>query len=263
MQMTLLALLIPRLRDERGFTLIEALVAMISGVIVVGALVLLLEVTINQTSRITETSQANQLGRVTMTKIIDELHSTCLAQGFTPIQEVSTEQKLRFITAYSENSVIPSSAASEHEILFSKPGETLTDKTYAATSGEGSSFAFPTTATSTVRIGAQITPGTPSGKEAPVFRYYRYAKAGAGGSSETPESALEELKPTSETTALGETAKEVAAVIVTFKAGVPREELLRSETKAKASIPTELSDQVTFAFAAPESEGTIEDSPCH
>ncbi len=244
---------------EDGFTLIEVLVAMISGTVVVGALVVILQVTANQTARIRETSQANQLGRTTMTNIVDELHSACLGVGFVPVQSASTEQKLRFITGYSESAVVPSSAVAEHEIVWNEAAQTLTDTSYAATSGEGTSFVFPASATSTRRIGEKITKGQGS---TPVFRYYKYATTGASSSSSTPVAALEVIS-TSETTALGTEAKNVAAVGITFKAGaVGREELLASEAKAKANLPTELSSQVTFAFSAPESETTIVDSPC-
>ncbi|MGH2865104.1 MAG: PilW family protein [Solirubrobacteraceae bacterium] len=243
-------------REEHGFTLIEVLVAMISGVIVLGALVLILEVTVNQTARIQETSQANQLGRITMTKILDSLQSACMAHEFTPINEKSTEQKLRFAAAYTQSSAIKYSEAAEHEIVFK--GETLTEMLYPGISGEEpAKFGYSLSSTRTTQLGANIAPGT----NVPVFRYYSYAKSASGG-TETPEAALALIKPSSETSELKATAKEVAAVVITFRAGVPREELLSSEKKAKSSVPSELRGQVTFAFAAPASEASVSDSPC-
>jgi Tfp pilus assembly protein PilW len=253
---------IARLRDPSGFTLIEALVAMIAGVVVLGALVVILEVTINQTSRIDETAQANQTGRTTMTRIVDELQSACLGREFAPIRGSSTDNVLRFAAAYSKEANIKASEAAEHEIVWSKAGETLTEYKYAGSSGENTGIVFSTTkeSSSGTRIGEKI--GHPVSEEVPIFRYYKY-RATPIGTSETPENALEQIKPTTETTELGSAAaKLVAAVVVTFKAGALHQELLANETKARESVRSELSDQTTFAFAAPTSETTITDGPC-
>ncbi len=251
-----------RLRDPRGFTLIEVLVAMIAGTIVLGALVLILEITINQTARIGETAQVNQAGRTTMTKIVDEMQSACLETGFVPIQAKSTEDSIRFAAAFTEKSDIAYSEAAIHQIEWSKATETLTESKYAGTSGENGKIVFNETPESaTTRLGEKIARGT-SGGTIPIFRYYRYREAGATSGTEAPEEALEEIKPTSETTELGSEASKVAAVAITFRTGAKHEELLRSETKATASVPSEISDQVTFAFAAPTSESTIKDGPC-
>ncbi len=254
--------ILARLRNQDGFTLIEMLVAMISSVIIVGALVLLFEITINQTSRINETAQANQAGRVTMTGLVDELHSACLSQGYTPVYEKSTEQKLRFAAAFSEKANIPYSAAAEHEIVWNESKETLTEYKYAGTSGENGKIAFSSTAESASgrRIGEKISAGEPSGKG--IFHYYKYSTS-ASGSEKASEQALEEIPLKAETEELGsKAADEVAAVSVTFRAGAFRNELLSSETKAKKAVPAELSTQVTFAFAAPNSEAPISDAPC-
>jgi prepilin-type N-terminal cleavage/methylation domain-containing protein len=260
MLVTLLRSCVARLRDPSGFTLIELLVAMIAGVIVIGALVLILEVTINQTARIDETAQANQTGRTTMTKIVDEMQSACLGREFAPVQETSTPSTLRFAAAFSSAANIKASEAAIHEIVWSKTGETLTEYKYLGSSGENTNIAFSTTKQSTngIRLGEKITQGQ-SGTA--IFRYYKYS-ATPSSTSETSESALTEIKPATETTQLGTAAKEVAAVVVTFKAGASHEELLHSETKARESLPSEISDQVTFAFAAPTTEVKIEDGPC-
>jgi prepilin-type N-terminal cleavage/methylation domain-containing protein len=263
MLMTRLHVCIARLRDPSGFTLIELLVAMIAGVIVIGALVLILEVTINQTARIDETAQVNQTGRTTMTKILDEMQSACLGREFAPVQETSTPSTLRFAAAFSSAANIKASEAAIHEIVWSKTGETLTEYKYLGSSGENTTITFSTTkqSTSGTRLGEKITQGKQGGKEVAIFRYYKYNTVPTG-TSETSESALKEIPLTTETTQLGTTAKEVAAVVVTFKAGATHEELLQSETKARESLPSEISDQVTFAFAAPTTEAKIEDGPC-
>jgi prepilin-type N-terminal cleavage/methylation domain-containing protein len=252
-----------RLRDPRGFTLIEVLVAMIAGTIVLFALVLILEITINQTSRIDETAQVNQAGRTTMTKIVDELQSACLETKFAPVQAKSTEDSIRFAAAFTEKADIAYSEAAIHKIEWSPTAETLTESKYAGTSGENGKIVFSETPESaTTRLGEKITRGA-----VPIFRYYKYHEAGATSGTEAPETALEEIKPGgsagTETTELGTTsASEVAAVAVTFRTSAKHEELLHSETKAHAAVPSEISNQVTFAFAAPTSESLIKDGPC-
>ncbi len=263
--MTRLRLIVSRLRDPRGFTLIEALVAMIAGTIVLFALVVILEITINQTSRIDETAQVNQAGRTTMTKIVDEMQSACLETKFAPIQAKSTEDSIRFAAAFTEKADIAYSEAAIHKIEWSPTAETLTESKYAGTSGENGKIVFSETPESTTtRLGEKITRGA-----VPIFRYYKYREAGATGTTSgtaTPEEALEEIKPGgatgTETTELGSEAPNVAAVAIAFKTGAKHEELLRSETKAITAVPSEISDQVTFAFAAPTSESLIKDGPC-
>src|ERR1700690_1588251 len=87
-------------RDPRGFTLIEVLVAMVTGIIVTGALFAILEVSTRQAARVSEVAQATQVGRTAMTHVVDELHSACLSNGFTPVKPVTTATKLVFVNAY-------------------------------------------------------------------------------------------------------------------------------------------------------------------
>ena len=98
---------IRRLRDERGFTLMETLVAMVTGIIVTGALFAILEFSVHQTSRISQVAQASQVSRTAMTRIVDELHSACLSTGFAPVQETSTPSKLVVQNGYSEQAEVP------------------------------------------------------------------------------------------------------------------------------------------------------------
>lgn len=74
--------------SEHGFTLMETLVAMVAGVIVTGALFSILDFSLRAQSQITDRAQANQIGRVAMSNIVDELHTSCT--GAKPIQEPST-----------------------------------------------------------------------------------------------------------------------------------------------------------------------------
>lgn len=80
-----------RVRDERGLTLIELLVSMLMATVVIGALLTILQISTKQTTLASDKVQANQLGRTAMTRIVDELRSSCLNAGFSPIQEKATK----------------------------------------------------------------------------------------------------------------------------------------------------------------------------
>jgi hypothetical protein len=245
---------ISHMRDHRGFTLMETLVAMLTGVVVTGALFAILEVSLRQTGRINDVVQVNQLGRATMTKMVDELRSSCLSAGFAPIQAKSTEKALWFVTANSEHSVISKTEVFEHEIAWNEAKQTLIDTSYPATSGEYPKIeSFSETPSSVARIGEGVTEVKPGKKEPPIFRYFKYA-ASAKSSAETPEGTLEEVPAK---TALGVKANEIASVNITFKIAPT------DKTVFQGHVPVEFSNQTTLAFSAPANESKVEDTPCH
>lgn len=246
--------------NERGFTLVETLVAMVTGVIVVGAVFAILEVSLHQSSRLADFAQASQLGRTAMTRIVDELHSACIAPGFKPVQEGSTESKLIFIDAYSEKAEIPiGEKTRKDEIAWSE--EKLMDKIYSSNGGSWPEFKFASEATPKggVRLGEQISKAEIENNESkvkekpPIFRYYDYATKASTEPTE-PSSTLTEVKPPNGGFTKAE-AEKVASVQVSFRTGPPSK-------STEASRSADLTSQVTFAFSAAKSETPIQDSPC-
>lgn len=179
------------LRDERGFTLIEMLVAIIAGVIVTGAALAILEVSARQATRISDATQANRAGRGALTVILEELHSSCTGFGTTAIQTPSATPvsplaatgplNLWFLSAYgSPTSAEPVSKVVLHDVNWTltettSGGEqlgTLRDYAFAG-SGSPPNWSFPTlsTANATTKILAKnVMPATPS----TMFEYLRY-----------------------------------------------------------------------------------------
>lgn len=266
----------PRFGDDRGFTLIELLVSMLAAVVVTGALFAILEVSLHQTSLISDKVQANQLGRTSMTRIIDELHSACISPGFTPIQEGSSPTELIFKNAYSSEAVILNAKEAEakiagtgifeHQIIWNSSAKTLTDYVYKSESGEGAEAKFPaldynsTTHEAAnahpakgVRIASNVTETEVKGalEPVPIFAYYKYNTESASTST-TGVTTLTPLKSTALTK--GE-AEEAASVVVSF-----RQAPFDGKTEHDRYI--DLSNQVTLSFSVPNAETPVNASPC-
>jgi Tfp pilus assembly protein PilW len=255
-------------REERGVTLVEVLVALVTGIVVLGAAYSILEVSLHQSARLVDYAQTAQVGRTAMTQIVDELHSACISEGFKPVQAGSGESKLVFVNAYSEEAKIGTSEtksgkttwnARKDEVLWS--GEKLTDKTYQSSGGSWPEFTFavsPTPAGGT-QLAERVTKAeienteTKAKESPPVFRYYDYATKPATQATE-PLSTLTAVTPP----AAGfskEEAEKVAAVQVSFRTSP-------TSGSKQADRRTDLTNQVTFAFSAARSEATIQDAPC-
>ncbi|HXQ00813.1 MAG TPA: prepilin-type N-terminal cleavage/methylation domain-containing protein [Solirubrobacteraceae bacterium] len=252
-------------RDQHGFTLIETLVAMFSAVVVVGALYAILDVSVQQAARVTDVVQATQIGRTTMTKVVGELHSACIASEFVPIQVGSmettsnSEAKLVFINAYSKEAEI--STAYKHEIVWQKSTGLLVNRTYQSNGGTWPKFTFPATKTET-RLGEHIWENPVKGKETeiePMFQYYKYSKEASKLSSETEglstlkQIGLETKGAENILTAKG--AEEAAAVEINFRQGP----VDKNVTEARS---TDLKTLVTLSFSVPNAETPIEAKPC-
>jgi prepilin-type N-terminal cleavage/methylation domain-containing protein len=260
-----------RAREERGMTLVEVLVAMVTGVVVLGSAYSILEVSLHQSARLADYAQSAQIGRTAMTRIVDELHSACIAEGFKPVQAGSGESKLVLIDAYSEEAKIGTSEtgsggntiwnARKDTVVWSEAGKTLTDSTYKSTGGSWPEYTFANASTPAAgtRLADRVTkaeienPETKAKETPPVFRYFDYATKPATQATE-PLSTLAEVTPP----AAGfskEEAEKVAAVQVSFRTAPP------SGSK-EADRRTDLTSQVTLAFSAARSEATIQDAPC-
>jgi hypothetical protein len=250
----------PRLSDERGYSLIELLVAMVSGITVCFALFAILDITSHQTSRLTNYTQANQQGRLAMTKIVDALHSACVTSGFTPIWVGSGANELKFVNAYSEEAVIPKSQFAEQRIVWNKETETLTDYTYPAIKEiswpnfEYSSTASPSTG---VLLARNVVESETGGKKVPIFQYYGYT----AGSTESATTGLSTLSTTPLEVPLTEkTAPTAASVLVSFSAG-PNDGTVAIGAFGKG-VRVGLQTQVTLSFTVPISNEKDVDAPC-
>jgi prepilin-type N-terminal cleavage/methylation domain-containing protein len=256
--------LLQRLRDERGMTLLELLVAMVAGVVVTGALLATLEFALRQNTSISDRAQADRTGRAAMNVILEQLHSSCTGFGSTAIQGPSTTPvtplastggtNLWLLSAYG-NTTSGEAAVSgvvEHDINWTATGTsntsesvgTLTDYAFTG-SGESPNWTFPTLSTSnaTAKVLARnvvpLTPGT-------VFHYWRYdttiGDEKIGELIEVPSSEIAVLTA----------SKKIAQVTIAYKQGP--EKSARSEVAdTRPSHTATFKGSAVLRFTPPES----------
>jgi prepilin-type N-terminal cleavage/methylation domain-containing protein len=212
-----------KLREERGYTLVELLVAMAMGTVIAMAAFSLLEFTTSDVSRINERSHVDQTGRVALERIVLQLHSSCVAPTVTPILPGSGEKTIKFI---SETSPLnehgePVSSLSKvrlHEIVYTPAAEkkegTLIEKSWPS-SGSSPEYKFnekeaPTEVKLLTGVRQSINPETKA--LVPVFQYYRYYRSSESGAK------LGLLNTTAATVPLAseEEAEEIAKVTISF-----------------------------------------------
>ncbi|HEY3828466.1 MAG TPA: prepilin-type N-terminal cleavage/methylation domain-containing protein [Solirubrobacteraceae bacterium] len=164
------------LADERGFTLIELVIAMAMGIVVSLAAFALLKFTTSDVSRITERVHVDQTGSVALERVMLELHSACVAPSVSPIQTKSNENTIRFISEGGSQSALTTVAL--HEIIYNKTTGTLTEKSFTSipppTGKAAPEYTFPTTATSTTLLLTGVQQSESEKKLIPIFQYFRY-----------------------------------------------------------------------------------------
>ncbi len=167
------------MRSERGFTLVELLVAMAVSIVVLMGILTLLEVTTRSNARIATRVQVNQLARTTLQRLMDELHSTCVAPNVLPVVAASngyTSDGNNLIFLQQTGSAV-SPTPDEHIVSLS--GGTLTERVYkvsATDPGAAPNWNFQTTPASTTQlltnVGAAQVGG--SSQTVPPFQYFAY-----------------------------------------------------------------------------------------
>lgn len=257
---------------EHGFTLIELLVAMATAMVVMLALFTILEFSTTQEARISERAQADRIGRRSMTKIVDELHSSCTGFGADAIQAPSTTPtaplekigplNLWFISAYGSSSSASAvqTKVFEHDIHWTSTGKsntgetlgTLTDYAFESTAGSGpgtksGAWEFPKLEVAHAQasvLAQNVIPPTISSVNT-IFQYYKLSSSTGAftalSASEVPTAA---------------TANEVAKVTINFTQ-TPE----AGSTKLGGRI-VPFSDAVVLRFNATETGSKAEDEPC-
>lgn len=206
-------------RSEQAMTLIELLIAVALSLLVSLTALAFLQFTSTDVSRITESTHANQTGRLAMEHLILELNSACVAPEIAPVLEGSSGTRLRFISGGGVQASL--SHVEAHEVLYTPASgsspSTLVERSWPATpvgDSDPQSYSFEEAATPSTDVllsGVRESEveGGGSGR-IPIFRYYRFYR----GSDRSP--VLGSLDPEALAIPLGAEARDVVKVSVAF-----------------------------------------------
>jgi hypothetical protein len=153
------------LHDERGTTMAELLVGLATGMVVLTGLTTLVLLTLHTTTRTSARVDATSRARVTLDRLVDQLHSACIEPKAAPIREGSTGSKLGFVHATGTAATLTPTLS-----VVSLVGTSLIQADYAWKEGAWPSWTFeelePT------REVTLLTNVSPMSATKPVFSYY-------------------------------------------------------------------------------------------
>jgi hypothetical protein len=146
--------------------MVEVLVSVSTGLVVLTALTMVIIVTLHGSAKVSARVDATQRARIVVTRIMQQLHSACVAPKIAPIQPGSTGTLLKFIHASpSEGSAVAPNPTMT-EITLSNGVLTQIDK--VATSGAPPTWTYSSTP-KTTRLLTNVAPISPS---TGIFSYY-------------------------------------------------------------------------------------------
>jgi hypothetical protein len=164
-----------RIADETGTTLVELLVALMTGMIIITALTMVILATIHTTGRVTARVEATQRARLALGKLMDQLHSACVSPEIAPVKKESSGTLLRFVHQ-TGSAVSPKPIWSE----VSLSGKSLVQQDYEVT-GSAPSWGRGSAIGSARTLLTGVSPIAPSSS---IFSYYQYS---GGTISETAQ----------------------------------------------------------------------------
>jgi Tfp pilus assembly protein PilW len=158
-----------QLADERGTTLVELVVGVALGMVVLSALTMLMITSMHASARVTARVHATQNARISLTKIIEQLHSACVVPKIAPVQAGSTGTLLSFSHAPASEGASATVKPVLSKVALS--GTNLVETEYASLGG------IPPTFSATAMGPPQIlvTGVTPTPPSSSIFTYYTYS----------------------------------------------------------------------------------------
>jgi len=155
------------IREERGTTLVEVMIATASGMVVLFALTMMVVVTMHSSARVSARVDATRNARLSISRITEQLRSSCVAPRIAPVRAGSTGTSLRFIHQKGSEAVL---APIESRIDLA--GGKLTQYDYALTGGSMPNWTFALSPSSERQLATGIAPTPP---DTAVFTYLAYS----------------------------------------------------------------------------------------
>ncbi|HEY5430858.1 MAG TPA: prepilin-type N-terminal cleavage/methylation domain-containing protein [Solirubrobacteraceae bacterium] len=210
------------LADDRGFTLVELLVALSAGIVVLFGATSLIIVSFHFSSRIADSVNAVQEGRTAMEQLLQELNSGCLVNDVSPVQAttaagitpaVNTDgNDLVFVTGLGDSAT---ATPTEHVIAIQNGA--LIDTAYPNTGGSPPALNTPATWTfsATPKLRRILLERvTQINGSTPLFQYLSFANA-----SNPTANSLVNAAPLSPLPLTAVAAPSVAEVDIAWQAG--------------------------------------------
>jgi type II secretory pathway pseudopilin PulG len=167
------------MRGERGFTMVELLVATAASIVVLFGILALVDVTTRGSARVAARVEANQRARVTLQRLLDQLHTTCVAPNVLPVVAASngftSDDNTLIFLRQTGSAVSPT----PDQYVVELENGTLTQRVYPATGGTAPSWTFSATPQSTTQLATDVGPARVGGGSAtvPLFQYFAYQGA--------------------------------------------------------------------------------------
>jgi hypothetical protein len=230
------------LAAEDGTSMVEVMVGLAMGMVVLAGLSMLLIVTMHGNARVDARVESTDNARLTMTRIMEELHSACVKPTAKPVQEGSTANKLILVHGSYGQATTPSELATKSEITYLSGALSQVDQ---HATGESNGEYVYGSAPEAARI--LVSNVGPIESSKPVFKYYKYENGHLSNS----------LLGTSLTAKLGKLeAEETILVNVEFKAEP------KSEPVADNGAGAAIRNSATLRLTPPSYTETAKAFPC-
>lgn len=167
-------------KGERGTTMVEVLVSTATGLVVLSTLTMVIIGSMHANARVSARVDATQQARLVVTKIMQQLHSACVAPKIAPIHPESTGTSLKFIHAPASQGTAVAPTPTLTQISLSNGVLTQTD--WAGTGGSSPATWTYSSTPATTTLLSGVAPIPPSSS---IFTYF----ASSNGSPTPPPQA--------------------------------------------------------------------------
>jgi prepilin-type N-terminal cleavage/methylation domain-containing protein len=171
-----------RLSSQRGFTLMELVVAMALGMIVLLAAFTVIDRAFTSNKAVTDREDALQRGRVTLELMTRQIRSMTCAGQYAPVTK-GTDNEVDFYAYMGDPTAGGSTLPQLHKLVYDPTALTISETDYPVTD-VGSSTTPPTVSTTPSVPTRVLLNNVAPVSGVPVFAYYTYdpnATQGTGG----------------------------------------------------------------------------------